>query len=370
MWVLIALGIALLVAALGLLALSLHVFTTMRWLIRETRYDAYFKRPVAARRAFKTEVAHRGRRARRILLRVPRALMPVMPTKVHQGVHLPTLICPRADVERALVYRPDAGDVFIATQMKCGTTWGQQIIYEVLMHGRGDLSDAGHGHMYAVSPWIESAGAVRMDDAPRIGAERRRIVKTHLPASLCPYAASARYVYVIRHPLACFSSTVDFTQMLGGPLAFDREQALDWYCSDTMWWGSWASHVEGWWRWAQTRPNVLFLHFEHMLDDVGAAVDQVAALLDVALAPDERAAVVEKSGYRYMKAHEEVFEMAAPTLFSAGGTFFVSGKSGADRGGGVAEQERIQTFCRRALSDASFPLATFYPDVASPVPEA
>ena len=56
------------------------------------------------------------------------------------------------------------------------------------MRGRGDLGDGGHIHMYATSPWIESAGSVRLEDAPRIGPEQRRIIKTHMPASLCPYS--------------------------------------------------------------------------------------------------------------------------------------------------------------------------------------
>ncbi|HBG51064.1 MAG TPA: hypothetical protein DDW89_04535, partial [Gammaproteobacteria bacterium] len=51
-----------------------------------------------------------------------------------------------------LHYQPEAADIFIATQMKCGTTWMQQIVFEILHGGAGDLSDAGYRHMYAVSP--------------------------------------------------------------------------------------------------------------------------------------------------------------------------------------------------------------------------
>lgn len=86
----------------------------------------------------------------------------------------------------------------------------------------------------------------------------------------------------------------------------------------------------------------------------------------VELEADERSAVVNKSGYQYMKAHEDVFEMAAPTFFSAGGTFFVSGKSGNDRCADTIERERIASFCREALKGASYPLAHYYPDLLEP----
>jgi hypothetical protein len=359
-WVLIVAGVGL----AAVLTSVVYVLGALLWLRQQTVYDAYFKRPLAERRAVKAQVARQARRVLAVTRRIPRWIIPDLPTRVYGGVHLPTMVCPRRRVELALSYRPDARDVFVATQMKCGTTWGQQIVYEVLMRGRGDLGDTGHGHMYAMSPWIESCGSVRLEDAAPIGSRPHRIIKTHLPASLCPYAESARYVYVVRHPVACFSSTVDFTQMLGGPFALDRARALDWYCSDEMWWGSWAAHVEGWWQWARTRPNVLVLHFEHMLDDLGAAVDQVAVFLDVELEADERARVVEKSGYAYMKAHEAVFEMSPPTFFSEGGTFFVSGQRGRERGAGSAERARILVFCREALAGASYPLTRYYPDIA------
>ena len=64
-----------------------------------------------------------------------------------------------------------------------GTTWMQQIVYEIFYKRKGDLSDAGHRHLYAASPWIEAVDGVSMDEAPLHGAKGRRIIKTHLPAN-------------------------------------------------------------------------------------------------------------------------------------------------------------------------------------------
>jgi hypothetical protein len=207
---------------------------------------------------------------------------------------------------------------------------------------------------------------VPLERAAEVGARRERIIKTHFATNLCPYNEKARYLYVTRHPFTCFASCIDFVRMLAGPFSPSYEQMLDWYCSDDMWWRSWPEHVDGWWRWAQQRENVLFIHYEHMLDDLDATVGQVAAFLDVDLTPAERAEVVRKSDYKYMKQHEEHFEMAPPSLVQAddGTSFFQSGKKDRDRALSDADRARIAAFCRERLMSSPYPLEQFYPDVA------
>ena len=45
--------------------------------------------------------------------------------------------------KRAKNYQPRPEDVFVVTQMRCGTTWMQQLVYEIVNRGQGDLSDSG-----------------------------------------------------------------------------------------------------------------------------------------------------------------------------------------------------------------------------------
>ena len=357
-WILAAL-------ALGAAASAVYALRFQRWYHRETTGDAYFRRPSAEREAFRHELARRSR----IMMSLVSFATRVVPPRRLFGTRFRGVGGPpqcRGGFARAAAYRPTAGDVFVATQMKCGTTWMQQVVYEVLSRGRGDLSDAGHRHLYALSPWIEANFSVRLDDAPRVGDGKQRVIKTHLPVSLCPYGEDARYVYVTRHPVACFASCVDFVRMMAGPIAPDAPHLADWFCSDRMWWRSWPEHVDGWWRWSEARPNVLFVHYEEMLADLPASVDRVAAFLDVPLEPAERAAVVEKSGFAYMKRYEERFEMSPPTPFSVWGEgqFLRSGSRDRDRDVGAAERERILAFCRERLRGAAYPAARFYPDLA------
>lgn len=298
-------GLIVIAAALGLALIGalVTVIGFQRWFIREVSGTSFFGRPAAERAAFADEVRRRGRFAAPLITLISRARGGQIPDGVDWNGTTAPLQCSRQDFERAVNYEPRTGDVFVVTQMKCGTTWMKQIVYEILMRGRGDLSDSGGRHIYGVSSWIESSWGVQW----------------------------AR-------------------------------------CSERMWWGPWPDHVESWWRQAQTRPNVLFFHFEEMRADLGATVDRVAALLGVSLSDVERAEVIRKSGFDYMKAHEERFTMAPPTAFSRGGKFLVSGSAERRRDVSQQEGERIADFCRERFEGATYPFERFYPDLAASSP--
>ena len=361
MWILLVI-LGVLVGAAA--AVGLYLWLAMRWLMAETGGDRYFGRTLPERRALREEIRRRSPPVLRLTSIAAKLGARRIPESELRGVRVPAIACPRSALQRAADYRPTAEDVFVATQMKCGTTWLQQVAYEVLLRVEGNLGDDGHRHMYALSPWIEANSSVSMDDAPLV--EGRRIVKTHLPVSLCPYSESARYLYVTRHPVACLASCIDFVRMLTGPMTPTTDEFVDWFCSDRMWWRSWPEHVEGWWQWAQERPNVLFFHYEDMLEDLPGAVGQVSDFFETPLTPEQLSTVVHKSGYDYMKANEEVFEMAPPSFFSLGeGSFFRSGKGDRDRDVGEADRERVLAFCRERLQASAYPVERFYPDVAS-----
>jgi hypothetical protein len=75
--------------------------------------------------------------------------------------------------------------------------------------------------------------------------------------------------------------------------------------------------------------------------------------------------VTETCRFRYMKDHEELFEMAPPTMFSVtGGEDLKTGKASRDEDVSPALRERILDYCRRALRGAESPVARCYPDLA------
>lgn len=278
------------------------------------------------------------------------------------GLAGPKGTCSPESFERGRAYEPAEHDVFVVTQMKCGTTWMQHVVYQVLTRGRGDLAERGDA-LYAVSPWLEGVRSVAVDDAPAVGEERpSRIIKTHFPAEACPFDARARYIYVARHPVSCFASCRDFLRENLGVFAPEMAEVVDWFRGDeSMWWGTWPRHVEGWWRRSLEHDNVLFVHFEEMRSDLAGVVRQVTSFLDVRpLDDDELAAVVERCGFEYMRSHASSFEMHPPHLLAANADLFVKGTS--DRYRDVPETVRaeLMRWCSETLADARYPFRQRY----------
>ncbi len=353
--------------ALLLAAFVAYLVWYFSWESGHTAGVSYYGRTPEGRVQFKRQV----RAYSRPLVPALRALASLgqssrtMPAVDYGGVSGPPKVTTPEAFAQAQQYRPEARDVFVATQMRCGTTWMQQLVYQVVTHGRGEFSGAGRSHLYAISPWIEGVNSVSMPAAPIVGDRPTRIIKTHLPASHCPYGADAKYIYVARHPVSCFASIVDFNRSMVGPFAPPLENMAAWFTSDRMYWLPWPRHVDGWWQWSQKRGNVLFVHFEEMKQNLAGVIDRIAAHVGVDLSDGERALVESRCSFTYMKAHEEWFEMAPPTMFSvAGGQFLASGSAKRDEDVTPVIRKRILDYCRQALKDSSYPAGKFYPELA------
>ncbi len=188
-----------------------------------------------------------------------------------------------------------------------------------------------------------------------------------MPTKLCPYSQKAKYVYVARHPVSCFASTRDFVAKLAGPFAIKADKLLDWFCSDEMFWLPWPEHVDGWWQWSRQKGNVLFVHYEILKENPRQTIAEIVDFLGYQLSDEQFDAVLEKSSFSYMKKHEEVFEMAAPNLFSESSriNFMHSGESNRHKDVSEETRKTISEYCITQLKDSSYPLNEFYPDLSA-----
>jgi Sulfotransferase domain len=342
----------------------------LRWEWRNTVGMAYYGRSLAERRALKERIRRYSLPITPLVrfLALGNQRRASMPTFQYEGVCGPPKVSSPEVFDRAKNYQPRPEDVFVATQMRCGTTWMQQIVYEIVHRGFGDLSDTGHGHLYAACPWIDGVNSVSLEDAPLVGEKPTRIIKTHLPTKLCPYSDQAKYIYVTRHPVSCFASILDYNRTLLGPLMPDFNKLADWFCSDRMYWSPWPEHVAGWWQWAQHRTNVLFIHYEEMTTNFAAVLDRLASFLGYQLTADEKKRVSEKSSFQYMKDNEEYLEMSPPNMCSVrSGQFLASGKTNRYQDVPPAVRDRILNYCRESLRGNDYPASQFYPDLAVPI---
>lgn len=342
-----------------------YLAMVLAWENERTNAGAYFRLPLDQRRAF----AKRLRFHARLLVPILRIGSRLNKVDMEQasfqfdGIAGPKGSCTEDSFRTGSAYEPRPNDVFVVTQMKSGTTWMQHLVYQVLNRGHGDLAEKEEA-LYAISPWLEGVKSIPMAGAEVVGDEHpSRIIKTHFPADVCPFSPDARYVYVVRHPVSCFASCVDFISENLGAFAPDLDAVVEWYCSDRgMWWGDWPRHVEGWWSMARDHGNVFFVRFEDMKQDLSAVALRLSDFLGMApLNVDELGEITRKCGFAYMRDHATSFEMQPPHLLAIDAELLKKGT--ADRFRDVPEdvRRRVMEWCAERSAELSLPLTELYP---------
>lgn len=357
-------------AACGFALQAAHLRLAMKWADRQTSGLKYYGRTTQERKRFTRLLQLHARLLSPLLLILARTgrFRFSNGTFHYRGVAAPRGgTCSPDSFERAVRYQPRPDDVFVVTQMRCGTTWMQHVAFQTLTRGTRDLAREGVA-LNALSPWLESHKTVDVDDAPRIGNDPgRRIIKTHLPTSLCPFDRQAKYVCVIRDPISCFASCVDFVRSNLRGFEPDLEECVRWYLSpEMMWWSTWVDHFSGWQTRAEAEQNVLLVRFEDMKQDLKSVVREVSNFLELAPLNDfELENICTRCSFEYMQKNAEVFEMHPPHLLQMPGRLFVSGK--VDRYSDIPPNVRwlIAEWCSRELMARGIPIRRFYPDLAA-----
>ena len=212
-------------------------------------------------------------------------------------------------------------DIFIATYPKSGTTWMQMILYQLKTDGSMRFK-----HILQKSPfWDElvDKGMIPSLFSPP------RIFKTHLS-----YKAAVRYpckyIYIVRdYRDVAVSFYYHYVNLMHYREDFDHffyKIFLKGGYADC----NWFQHVHGWYR-NPKKYNILYLKYEDMKKDLPGVVRQVAEFCGFPLDDAKFSRVVERSGFSFMKQHEEKFDPSMELLLQRGmntGKFLRKGEVG------------------------------------------
>ncbi|XP_065192101.1 sulfotransferase 1 family member D1-like [Sycon ciliatum] len=208
-----------------------------------------------------------------------------------------------AGLGAALNMKAKDSDIFVCTTAKAGTTWMQQICHQLRSGGDMDFEDISD-----VSPFLETAQDIGFDLDAGEQPCQPRVFNTHIWEPLVP--KGGRYIVVVRHP---YDVAVSFFKFMEGWFFEAGEISLDTFTNEEFLKQgrpdqerptncSAFHHMASWWP-RHADPNVLWVFFEDMKEDLQAQVERVAAFMDIT-DPAVIAQAVHKSTFAFMKEHE------------------------------------------------------------------
>ncbi|NNE21194.1 MAG: sulfotransferase domain-containing protein [Rhizobiales bacterium] len=254
-------------------------------------------------------------------------------------------------------------DIVIATYAKSGTTWMQQIIGQLLFDGREDLAVA------QMSPWMDLRVPPKEIKLAEVEAQsHRRFVKTHLPVDALVFSPEAKYIYIGRdgrdvvwslfnhHSNAnqlWYEALNDTPGRVGPPIGPPAESVQqyfnEWLDGDGHpFWPFW-ENVRSWWQ-IRDLPNVHFVHFEKLKQDMPSEMRRIAGFLDIAINEDSWDAIVEHCSFDYMKANAAASVPLGGAFWDGGAETFVhKGTNGRWRD--TLSAEECARYERRAVDE-------------------
>ena len=228
-------------------------------------------------------------------------------------------------------------DIIVGTYQKAGTTWVQQIIAQFVFNGETEGMPVGD-----ISPWLDLRLPPLEAKLPDIIAQKhRRFLKTHLPVDALVYEPKAKYIYIARdgrdivwslfnhhHALNDvfydgIASLPNFGPLLPRPETEDvREYFLAWLAGDGHpFWPFW-ENIRTWWE-TRNLPNMYFLHFQNLVDDLEGTMRKIAAFLDIPIDESKWDLMVHHCGFDYMKKNATLSTPLGGVIFTGGADSFI-----------------------------------------------
>jgi hypothetical protein len=211
-----------------------------------------------------------------------------------------------------------------------------------------------------LSPWLDGGAWDYNDDAVEVFNAQpwRRVIKTHTPLQALKFRADAFYVTTGRDPRDAFLSALDHranSALPGGRAPpSDRDQAFASVLRSTSEDGAEGllDHVAGFWKYRML-PNLLFLHYNDMSDDLEGELSRLATFLGVERSPIEIKALSDRARFSAMRSGADDLAPGAQVAgrWKSNTDFFRKGRRGEWRDVYSPETQALYVATTRARYD-------------------
>lgn len=228
------------------------------------------------------------------------------------------------------------GDVVIATCMKSGTTWVQQIVGQLIFNGAENMP------VMDICPWVDLRILPEDEMFQALDAQKhRRFMKTHLPVNSLLFSQKARYIYIGRDGRDALWSWHNHHASLndtayrafngtpgrvGPPLDEPKDDIVeyfhDWLDNDGYPIWPFFSNVQSWWDIRNLR-NVMLLHFDDLKADLEGSIRRIANFLGITIDTELWPTIVEHCTFAYMKEHADSLTPGLEQMLDGGGKSFI-----------------------------------------------
>ncbi|XP_068242966.1 sulfotransferase 1A1-like [Palaemon carinicauda] len=219
-------------------------------------------------------------------------------------------------------------DVFVMTFPKCGTTWGQEIIwtmrnspnldhpwaskaplarspfmdYDMMMRipESGSPSDPIYDMFLEMCPGKNPEDGVNIQLAGAIPDPRT--IKSHLPFSLMPPSLldTSKVVYVARNPKDVIISYHHFYKILDTDFVGTLEDFVDYFVNDDLVYCPYWLHLKEAWE-RRHHPNMHIIFFEDVKENVMGELKKLNSFLGTNLTEEQLKGIADYTSFEKMK---------------------------------------------------------------------
>ncbi|XP_061159604.1 cytosolic sulfotransferase 3-like [Syngnathus typhle] len=245
--------------------------------------------------------------------------------------------------ENVKTFKAKPDDIVIATYPKSGTTWVCYLL-DRLFFGKTKPEIETSLPLYMRVPFLELCipGYPKGKDLADQLTITPRLIKTHLPVQLVPetfWENNCKTVYVARNPKDVAVSFFHFSRMNSiHPSPGDWDGFLQRFMEGKLTYGAWHQHVVGWWEKKQTYPNLHYIFYEDLTENVGREIDKLCTFLGLSVSAEEKESIMTAVQFENMRDNKLTNFTNAPLMNLKVSPFMRKGKVGDWRNHFTASQ--------------------------------